>query len=106
MKTSSSSICFLFALLLLLGCVTGSKVEKEVMDTGQNLGVGGANIETLIKSLSDPESSVRLGAIEQLAKLGPQASGATDILKGLSQNDPEEAVRNAASQALQSIGVK
>jgi hypothetical protein len=67
MKTRlSDSIGFLFALLLLLGCAT--------------------SIQDLIKSLSNPESSVRVGVIEQLTKLGPEASGAADKLKELIQN--------------------
>lgn len=65
---------------------------------------GGADaIPALIAALDDENYHVRAGAVFSLGCFGPDAKAATPRLEKLSENDPWEAVRDAAKFALRAI---
>jgi HEAT repeat protein len=62
-----------------------------------------AAIPGLIKALEDQRPLVRLEATLALGRLGPKAAAAKDALAQLA-DDPDEAIRQAAAEAIEKIG--
>lgn len=63
---------------------------------------GAADVEVLVRQLSDADWRVRLAACRALAKLGRRARSATPVLQDLI-NDDNGDVCNAAAAALSEI---
>jgi len=65
--------------------------------------IGAAAVPALLQALQNPDKSVRLKAIDVLARMGAGASDAVPQLIGL-LDDPDPAIRKAAARTLGHIG--
>jgi HEAT repeats len=63
-----------------------------------------AAIPKLITALRDPDQQVRRYAATALGHLGPEASDAREALSTLARDDPDPIARQAASEAIKSVG--
>jgi HEAT repeat protein len=65
--------------------------------------VGAAAIPSLMQTLTHPSAGVRIKVANVLGKMGPSAAEARPSLEPL-LNDPDQSVREAATEALKQIG--
>jgi HEAT repeat protein len=65
--------------------------------------IGAPAVPALIETLANPDATLRLKAVEVLARMGPEAQEAVPRLVEL-LNDSDPAVRKAATRALGQIG--
>ena len=79
---------------------TARKVRSSAAEALGNLG-GEAAVSALIDSLKDSKSNVRSSAAEALGKIGGEK--AVSALIAVSNNDPDNYVRNIAKTALKRI---
>ena len=63
-------------------------------------------VEPLTAALDDPTDRVRLGALEALGQLGPDAAPAVPVLRKLAHDDPRAEVRAAARLLLERLDAK
>jgi HEAT repeat protein len=68
--------------------------------------IGKIAVAPLTAALDDSDGRTRLGAVEALEAIGPEARPALPILERLAQQDPEETVRTAARLVVQKLRAK
>jgi HEAT repeat protein len=65
--------------------------------------IGTEAVDSLMSALDSPDADVRRAAAEALSVVGPEARAAASTLRRLAETDPNDAVQEAASQALESV---
>jgi HEAT repeat protein len=79
-------------------------IEFEVAVAKALKSIGAAAMPDLLAALGSGDPRRRFTAARALAKLGPQAAGATQRLVAVLERDPDDGVRSSAAAALGAIG--
>jgi HEAT repeat protein len=87
---------------LLKSVEAGDDMSRQVLEAvGQ---MGAAAIQALNDALTNPSAKVRMVAVQGLMRLGAAAKPALPGLRKIVRGDSDEAVKNAAADALRAIG--
>jgi HEAT repeat protein len=87
---------------LLKSVEAGDDASRQVLEAlGQ---MGAAAIPALNDGLTNPSAKVRMVAVQGLMRLGSAGKPALPALRRIVRGDSDEAVKNAAADALRAIG--
>ena len=89
---------------LLVELLAGQSTREAA--SGVLVAIGKNAVPELVKALEDPQVYTRLGVIQTLADIGPEAKDALERLAFKAKNDSSAAVRTAAMKALERIKQK
>ena len=89
---------------LLVELLAGQSTREAA--SGVLVAIGKKAVPELVKALEDPQVYTRLGVIQTLADIGPEAKDALERLAFKAKNDSSAAVRTAAMKALERIKQK